>query len=109
MKLPGIYSEIADERQRQDAMWGPQNHPDGTGEALGTLESRQRVVRMAKHTCDVVGKQGKLTWYHIMNEEWCEALVEDDPLKLRKELVQCAAVIVAWLEAIDRRLVNGDV
>jgi hypothetical protein len=32
-----------------------------------------------------------------------EALAEDDPTLLRAELIQVAAVAVAWVEAIDRR------
>jgi hypothetical protein len=43
------------------------------------------------------------TWLLIALEEVFEALVEDDPVKLRAELVQAAAVLVAWIEAIDRR------
>lgn len=102
MKLPGIYSEIADERQRQDAMWGPQNHPDGTGG-----RQAEHLASMAQHHCEQAFKHGDGSWRAILNEETCEAFAESDPLKLRRELVQCAAVIVAWLEAIDRRLVNG--
>jgi hypothetical protein len=102
VKLPGIYSEIADERQRQDAMWGPQNHLDGTGG-----REREHLASMARHYCNTNFKQGSGTWRDILNEETCEAFAESDPLKLRRELVQVAAVCVAWLEAIDRRLVNG--
>lgn len=102
MRLPGVYSEIADERQRQDAMWGEQNHPDGTGG-----EGSERLASLAQHYCETKFKAGEGTWMDILNEETCEAFAESDTLKLRKELVQCGAVIVAWLEAIDRRLVNG--
>jgi hypothetical protein len=64
-----VLDEVQDERRRQDAKWGEQNHPDGT----------------------------------IALEEVFEALVETDPAKLRDELLQVAAVAVAWVEAIDRR------
>lgn len=107
MKLPGVYNEIADERQRQDAMWGEQNHPDGTGDWGKLGIPRRKLADIARWHCEQAFKGGEGTWYHILNEEWCEAIAEDDPLKLRKELTQCAAVIVAWVEAIDRRLANG--
>lgn len=45
------------------------------------------------------------TWLLIALEEVFEALAESDPAKLRAELVQSAAVHVAWIEAIDRRSV----
>ncbi len=102
MKLPGIYSEIADERQRQDALWGSQNHRDGTGG-----ERTKHLATLAQHYCETNFKYGEGTWRDILNEETCEAFAESDPLALRRELVQCAAVCVAWIEALDRRLANG--
>jgi hypothetical protein len=44
-----------------------------------------------------------LKWVDILEEEVAEAAAESDPAKLRAELVQVAAVAVAWIEAIDRR------
>ncbi len=67
------YIDIEDERQRQDEKWGVQNHND-------------------------------LKWLAILMEEVGE--VAKDMLKYggdRRELVQVAAVAVAWMEAIDRR------
>jgi hypothetical protein len=43
-----------------------------------------------------------VTWAHILTEEFYEALAEADPEKLREELVQVAAVAVAWVECLDR-------
>jgi hypothetical protein len=37
-------------------------------------------------------------------EEVFEAMAEDSPVKLAHELTQVAAVAVAWVEAIERRL-----
>ena len=45
---------------------------------------------------------GQCTWLHILREEVFEAFAEDDPAKLRAELIQVAAVAVQWVEAIDR-------
>ena len=75
------------ERLKQDAKWGEQNH------------------------CD-------LKWLSILAEEFGEvarAVTEDNPAKERLyshealvenievELIQCAAVCVAWIESIRRR------
>ncbi len=40
---------------------------------------------------------------HILLEEVHEALAEDDPTRLRAELLQVAAVAVCWVEAIEQR------
>jgi hypothetical protein len=68
--MADIYQLIRDERTRQDAKWGPQHHEDGK-------------------------------WLLILTEEVGEASQaslqgrEDDTVA---ELIQSAAVIVAWLE-----------
>jgi hypothetical protein len=43
------------------------------------------------------------TWMHVLIEEVFEALAEEDPAKLRAELVQVAAVCAAWITDIDGR------
>ena len=98
MTRPDILPEIAAERARQDAKWGEQNHPDGTG-MLGDLGRANR----AKMACNSAASNGTLTYRHILDEEVREAFAEYDPAKLRAELVQVAAVAVAWIECIDRR------
>ena len=40
-------------------------------------------------------------------EEVAEAFEEHDPARLRSELVQVAAVAVAWVEKIDRDARNA--
>lgn len=81
-----IAREIKAERVSQDHKWGEQNHDD-------------------------------LRWFAIFSEEAGEVAKEvveaeftrsmnrriDHERALREELVQTAAVAVAWLEAIDRR------
>ena len=69
---------ITDERDRQDNIWGQQDGDDKT-------------------------------WLPILAEEFGEvarAMLQQDGEasgNLREELVQVAAVCVAWVEAIDRR------
>jgi hypothetical protein len=95
--LADILAEITAERARQDAKFGEQNHPDGTGEIY------RRDADLARDRCQRAHRRGGLTFQHILDEEVAEAYAESDPAKLREELVQVAAVAVAWIEAIDRR------
>lgn len=44
-----------------------------------------------------------LTWTDIALEEFCEAVEAPDDEQRRKELVQLAAVVFAWIEDIDKR------
>ncbi len=95
----GICAEIAEERVRQDERWGEQNWPDGTGSEIW-----REAADTYRRECDKAHAAGYLTWCHIILEEVAEALAEADPGKLRAELVQAAAVLVAHVEAIDRRV-----
>lgn len=98
MPTSAVLLEIAQERIRQLAKWSEQNHPDGTGRpGSRELSDHYRVVCKAND-------QRSANWQDILTEEVYEAFAETEPLALRAELVQSAAVIVAWIEAIDRRL-----
>lgn len=109
-----VLSEVGDERTRQDKKWGQQNHPDGTGSTafswvaiVDLVENRSidndDAASAARFSCDFNFRGGRGTWADILLEEVAEAYAEDDPDRLRAELVQVAAVAVAWVEAIDRR------
>lgn len=93
----GVAREVIQERVAQDAKWGEQNHPNGTG-----LYQQQAAAENARRVCDRNAHLGKVTWADILREEFYEALAESDPARLRTELIQVAAVAVAWVEAIDR-------
>jgi DNA-binding PucR family transcriptional regulator len=95
--IMAVLAEVAAERRRQDARWGEQNHPDGAGPAYAEEASRRR------EECERAAEAGQLTWRHILLEEVAEAGAEHEPKRLREELIQVAAVAVAWAEAIDRR------
>jgi hypothetical protein len=104
-----VLFEVADEREAQNEKWGEQNHPDGTGPNLelsglpGYYGYAPDFADWAKDRCNKEFRQGHGTWEHILTEEWGEVLEESDVVKLRAELIQVAAVAVAWVEAIDRR------
>ena len=94
----GVLAEVQAERTRQDTKWGEQNHPDGTGN-----KSQQDRAEFARRWCESAFGSGYGTWADVLTEEVAEAGAERDPAKLRAELVQVAAVAVAWIAAIDRR------
>lgn len=93
-----VLANIATERAAQDAIFGQQDLPDGTGSATYRLQADDK-----RFLCDRAFKQGMGTYRHVFLEEVYEALAESDPVKLRAELVQAVAVGVKWIEAIDRR------
>lgn len=91
-----VSNEVLAERLRQNEKWGEQNHPNGTAGRYATLANFYR------EATDLAASDGSLTYRHILLEEVFEAMAEDDPAKLRIELIQVAAVAVQWVEAIDR-------
>lgn len=97
-----VLTDVGLERHRQDEKWGEQNHPDGTGPS-GFHRHISGVADRYRSECDAAARAGKVTFRHIFLEEVFEAMAEHDPGQLRAELVQVAAVAVAWVEAIDRR------
>jgi len=112
-----VAADVRAERARQDQKWGEQNHPDGTGattyplngdhhDLYATAESwAEELATWSQTETDHAARTGTVSWRHILLEEVFEALAEDDPAKLRAELVQVAAVAQQWAEAIDRRAV----
>ncbi len=95
--LARVLADVAAERAAQDEQWGVQDLPDGT------VPGHAAVADAAKRDAQAAWKAGRLTWRHILEEEFHEALAETDPAALRTELVQTAAVAVKWVQAIDRR------
>ncbi|WP_368681023.1 hypothetical protein R1X32_42665 [Rhodococcus opacus] len=91
-----ILNEIRAERARQDEKWGEQNHLDGTGPAF------QWLADGARERCQMAASFGLVSFKDILEEEVFEAFAESDPTKLRAELIQVAAVTVAWVEKLDR-------
>lgn len=95
-----ILAEISMERERQDVKFGVRDHPDGpSAVGLGIPPEWE-----AKLTLKYAEENGTLGWGHILSEEVSEAVAaigNDEALKA--ELIQVAAVAVAWIEAIERR------
>lgn len=93
--------DVLNERVRQDAKWGEQNHPSIGWQAKN--EPRLEAVNWVQKGNERDVRDGKLSWDNILLEEVYEAIAETDEARIREELVQVAAVAVAWIECIDRR------
>lgn len=107
-----VLEEVSHERGRQNHKWGEQNHPDGTRDDRRllrdtTLPTWGTICYRARNLTDAAAEDGTVTFLDILLEEVAEAFSEDVPARLRAELIQVAAVAVAWIEAIDRRAAGG--
>jgi hypothetical protein len=94
-----VLDQVLLERIRQQAKWPDQDPPDGTGDPCFQLAATE-----AKKQCDFAFAHDRGSWRVILDEEVKEAFAETDYPCLRAELIQVAAVAVAWVEAIDRRV-----
>lgn len=92
-----VLVDVLVERRRQHATWGECDYPDGTGRP-GDVEradaDRARCRANASKTHN---------WRDILQEEVSEAFAETDLERLREELLQVAALVIHWIEALDRR------
>ena len=107
----GVCDEVVAERVAQHHKWGQQNHPSTAKHYHESLTPDQLceyygilTEAAAKWQCQNPDKEVGDTWAAIAIEELSEA-VSATPDKRREELVQLAAVVVAWIESIDR---NGN-
>lgn len=100
-----IVDEVLNERRKQENKWGVQDHPSvresKTGHGRCGLHGMVS-EETAKQLCEYNSKRGTLAWGHIAVEELAEAISAPGDMSRREELVQLAAVIVAWIENIDR-------
>jgi hypothetical protein len=94
-----VLEEVALERRQQDLKWGEQNWPMGGGTDYDRTASS-----VAHSNCDNAFSRGEGTWQDILQEEVAEVFAETDPLKIRAEAIQVAAVAIAIVECIDRKL-----
>lgn len=109
-----ILIEISNERARQDAKFAEQNHPstdaDLPDRTPEMAESDRRYFREDEASAKALNAHavstGTLTWSDILHEEVAEAIAARTPEAMRAELVQVAAVAVAWIECLDRRAIQ---
>lgn len=98
-----VLEEVLHERRRQIAKWGHQTHPDHVGPGLRLAGGRKNweTATMLKGFNDTYGNP---YWSLILAEEFYEAIESEDLEDLRKELLEVAAVAVAWIEDLDGRV-----
>lgn len=94
--MADILDRVAHERMRQDAKWGVQRHERGTGSLFQQARAHAQRARV-----DKLNENFTNNWFDILLEEVFEAGSEKDAEALKRELIQVAAVAVAWAEAID--------
>lgn len=92
-----IFADVRAERDAQDAKFGVQDLPNGTGGQFAHVADHYR------RACDASFARREGSFRHVFLEEVWEAMAESDPEALRAELIQAIAVGVKWVEAIDRK------
>lgn len=99
-----VLHAVATERVSQFEKWGVQDHPM-IGGLMPRAHTREyaRLAANWKSTNDMRVENETLGFDGILLEEVFEALEEPDYAKQRAELVQAAAVVVAMIEALDRK------
>lgn len=104
-----IAFEVLAEVQRQVEKRGEQNHADISryDHAPSARSEYGSRANRWKEANDGRAKYGNTAWDGVLLEEVYEALAEEDPARIRAELVQVAAVAVNWIGAIDRRGVRS--
>lgn len=102
-----VLNEVLAERIRQDEKWGEQNWPSFPEWAVHAIHRAHYYgvppEALAKRATEMRFANRVGTYGDIFIEEVAEAIGAPDEDHLREELVQVAAVAVAWVEAIDRR------
>jgi hypothetical protein len=111
-----ILNEIDAERERQDAKFGEQNLRSHAGMIGPGDIIRYRIpsAEDCREICSHRKQAGIVSWLDVALEELAEvneaSLDAVNPYstgteaEVREELIQLAAVCVAWVECIDRRL-----
>lgn len=101
-----VLDEVAAERVKQFDRYGSNDDlENGTGDtwldpvSWISAEETEREFRRSyeKHEA----RNGRPTWMHLVREEVAEAFQEDDPVRLREELIQVAALCVSWVEKLQ--------
>jgi hypothetical protein len=117
-----VLADVRAERARQYARHGSNSTlSDGTGPEVPWMgnvadfyQSRLAAVRRFPGAGEIEthlrndyeaheARTGKPTWMHLVREEVAEVFAENDPQRLRAELIQVAALAVSWVEKLDAR------
>jgi hypothetical protein len=97
-----VFVQVANERVAQVEKWGDQHHHDFDQWADRTLPP----AHVCQRTVERKAAEGALTWWDILREELAEARdaqAAGDPDAFQTELIQAAAVLIAWAEDVASR------
>jgi hypothetical protein len=97
-----ILAEVFGETERQNDLWGEQNHPMVSPEDPTGLYLLGKTYRSMEILTKQRFERGERSWALIELEEIFEAAAERDPGKARVEWLQVAAVAVSVVAALDR-------
>lgn len=109
--LDDVLREVETSIEKHGNQYGT---PLGTGRDAVVLsfagydQTAENLAQEAKSWTDYMSDIGEVTWHDILTEEVMEAYAEDDPLLVREELVQVAAVAIKMIYAIDNGGPGGD-
>lgn len=105
-----VLEEVKAERARQFRQYGTNDDlQDGTGRQARWLKPYTGapafiVERQLRDEYEEYEKTyGAPTWARLVREEIAEAFAESNPVRLRAELLQVAALAVSWVETLDTR------
>ena len=103
-----VLADVGAHRAEQRARYGDNaDLPDGTGPEVAWLRpvSLAGAELVEERFRDDYNSHGVVapSWMHLVREEVAEAFQESDPVRLRAELVQVAALCVSWCETLDAR------
>lgn len=92
-----IAAEVIAEVDRSIRLHGDQRHlPIGGGRYQD-----QAAATRSRMITDTNARLGLVSWQDILREEFHEAFAETEPLKVRAEMIQVAAVALKIIDAID--------
>ena len=105
-----VLADVRAHRAEQRARYGDNaDLLDGTGpdvrwlDTFPSFSSRSTAELIEVRLRQEYDSQPKPDWMRLVREEVAEAFMESDPVRLREELVQVAALCVSWMETLDAR------
>lgn len=113
LRTKSVLKEVERERVNQLEKHGDPMLPLGTGpgriffdlpvneHGTATAEDLVAWAKRRKRAASIQYGNGTVTFEHVLTEEFTEVISEDNPVKLRHELIQLAAVAVAMVETMD--------
>mgnify|MGYP003333028598 CR=1 FL=1 len=100
LAMKQIVLQVAEERYRQHELWGEQNLE--LGWQFGSQSAVDLLAELRKSFAFLRDKGLPETWSMVIQEEFHEVLAETDRAKLKTEAIQLAAVLVQFVEFLDR-------